>query len=96
MIGVYLDLRQPDKALAAARSSAAIFDRDPAVFVTGAVAAFATGRSQVADSLLAPLPELCQQRCPVLYRWMAGIARSRGYSEAADSLRTRIPRAPPP
>lgn len=94
MIGIYMDLRQPDRALEAARSSVAIFDRDPTVFVTGAVAAFATGHSRVADSLLAPLPRLCQQRCPGYYRWMAGIARRRGYPEAADSLLTRIPRAP--
>jgi hypothetical protein len=94
MIGVYMDFRRPDKALEAARSSVAIFDRDPTVFVTAAVAAFASGRSPVADSMLARLHGLCQQRCPGYYRWMAGIARRRGYPEAADSLLTRIPRTP--
>jgi hypothetical protein len=94
MIGVYMDFRRPDKALEAARSSVAIFDRDPTVFVTAAVAAFASGHSAVADSMLARLQGLCRQRCPGYYRWMAGIARRRGYPEAADSLLTRIPRTP--
>jgi protein O-mannosyl-transferase len=91
MIGIYMDMRRPERALAAARTSAGIFDRDPAVFATGAVAAFALGRSGVADSLLSHLRPICRVRCPGYYRWVADLARRRGYPAAADSLLARIP-----
>src|SRR2546430_12001995 len=62
MIGYYLDRHAPARALAAARIAAATYGRDPTIYVTGSVAAFAVGDSRAADSLLAMLEGLCH-RC---------------------------------
>jgi hypothetical protein len=88
MIAVYLDLHQPDRALEAARRAAAIERRDPTIFTTGAVAAFAAGRPEAADSLLADLERLCH-RCVGYYRQESTVARRHGYAAAADSLEAR-------
>jgi len=93
MIGYYLDERQPAKALAAARIAAGIYDRDPRIYVSGAVAAFEAGDSRAADSLLAELERLCS-RCRESYRREAALARAHGYMTAADSLLARSPAGP--
>src|SRR2546425_4526465 len=75
----------PARALAAARIAAATYGRDPTIYVTGSVAAFAVGDSRAADSLLAMLEGLCH-RCGGDYRPGAAPARAPGYAAAADSL----------
>lgn len=95
MIAVYLNLQQPAQALDAARRASAINGRDPTIYITGAVAAFAVGRPAAADSMLAALEALCR-RCLGYYRQEAVTAREHGYVAAADSLdaRARIPAVP--
>src|SRR5881296_2994050 len=93
MIGYYLDQHAPARALAAARIAAATYGRDPTIYATGAVAAFAAGESRVGDSLLAALEQLCH-RCGGYYRREATVARAHGYAAAADSLLARSPGAP--
>lgn len=88
MIAVYLNIQQPAQALDAARRAAAINGRDPTIYSTGAVAAFAAGRPAAADSMLAALEGLCR-RCPGYYRREAATAREHGYVAAADSLDAR-------
>jgi hypothetical protein len=88
MVAVYLNLHQPDRALDAARQAARINGRDPTLFVTAAVAAFAAGRPAAADSLLSRLEGLCP-RCLGYYHQEAAIAREHGYAAAADSLEAR-------
>jgi protein O-mannosyl-transferase len=89
MIGTYLDHRQPARALDAARTAAAIFPRDPNLYVTGAVAGFAAGQPAAADTLLARLDSLCR-RCFHYYREEAETARRSGYGAAADSLLAHV------
>ncbi len=89
MTGLYLDHHQPAKALEAARVAAGIYERDPTIYVTGSVAAFAAGEPRAADSLLAALERLCPRRCGGYYRNEAGVARAHGYPAAADSLLRR-------
>src|SRR2546425_10211011 len=57
----------PARALAAARIAAATDGRDPTIYVTGSVAAFAGGDSRAAHSLL-PMPEGLCPRCGGHYR----------------------------
>lgn len=90
MAVIYLSHRQPERSLAAVRVANRTFDRDPAVFITGADAAFTLGQPRLADSMLARLEQLCY-RCPGYYRIQAGAARARGDSATADSLAARIP-----
>lgn len=92
MTAFYLDRHQPARAATAARIAAAIYDRDPTIFITGAVAAFAAGDARGADSLLAGLERLCHGGCGGYYRREAAIALAHGYSEAADSLLARLAR----
>ncbi len=96
MTAVYLDHHQPAKALEAARVAASIYGRDPTIYVTGSVAAFAAGDPGPADSLLAALERLCHRRCDGYYRHEAAVARAHGYAAAADSLlrRSRTLREP--
>ena len=93
MAGVYLDQREPAKALAESRIAAAIYRRDPWIYVTGAVAAFSVRDSRTADSLLAALERICAGGCAATYyRYEAAVARAHGYPEAADSLSARLQR----
>jgi hypothetical protein len=90
MVGVYLERREPEKALAATRIAAGIMRWDPWIYVTGSVAAFAAGQSQTADSLLRSLEQICAGPCAAgYYRYEAAIARAHGYPAAADSLARR-------
>jgi len=91
MIGIYLAEHQPAKALDAFRQSTAIFDRVPPVFLQGADAAFAVGKPQLADSLLARMEQLCY-RCLYYYQYEAGTALARGDSAVAESLLIRMRR----
>ncbi|MGH7538242.1 MAG: glycosyltransferase family 39 protein [Gemmatimonadales bacterium] len=88
MISAYLDLHEPGKALAAARGAAAIYDRDPTIYDTGAVAAFAANEPLVADTMLAQLERMCR-RCVGYYHRESATARRHGYLAAADSLLAR-------
>ena len=93
MAGVYLERREPAKALAAARIAAGIMPRDPWVYAIGSVAAFALGDSRAADSLLASLERFCSGRCAAgYYRYEATMARAHGYPGPADSLLARAAR----
>src|SRR2546430_2235515 len=90
MIGYYLDRHAPARALAAARIAAATYGRDPTIYVTGSVAAFAVGDSRAADSLLAMLEGLCH-RCGGGYPRGAAPARAPRGAAAGGS-----PPPPPP
>ena len=93
MAGVYLDRREPAKALAAVRIAAGIMPRDPWVYSIGSVAAFAMGDSRAADSLLAGLERFCAGPCAAgYYRYEATMARAHGYPGPADSLLARAVR----
>jgi len=93
MAGVYLDRREPAKALAAVRIAAGIMPRDPWVYSIGSVAAFAMGDSRAADSLLAGLERFCSGPCAAgYYRYEATMARAHGYPGPADSLLARAAR----
>ena len=85
MVRVYLGARRPDKALDAFHIAERIYDKMPWLYVTGADAALALGRSATADSLLGRLNELCH-RCAHYYRFEAGAALARGDTVVADSL----------
>lgn len=93
MTGVYLERREPAKALAAARIAAGTMQRDPWVYVMGSVAAFAAGNAKAADSLLAGLERFCFGPCAAgYYRYEAIMARAHGYPTVADSLAARAER----
>jgi protein O-mannosyl-transferase len=84
-----------ERALDAWLLAGRIFDRDQGVFLAGAMAAYSLGRPKLADSLLTLANAACT-RCPTAYRNMAGAARLRGDSLAADSLLARAARLPTP
>ena len=86
----YLSHRQPARSLEAVRISRRAYARDPAIYITGADAAFTLGQYAVADSMLAGLEQLCSG-CPGYYTIQAAAARARGDSAAADSLFARRP-----
>jgi hypothetical protein len=86
---------QTERALTSWLFAGRIFDRDQFVFLAGATAAYSLGRPQLADSLLTLADATCE-RCPTAYRNMAGAARLRGDSLAADSLLARAARLHPP
>jgi hypothetical protein len=88
MMAVYLNAHQPARALAAARIAAQIHAEDPAIYSTGAVAAFAAGEPRAADSMLAALNRMCPH-CAGYYQREAATARAHGYAAAADSLLAR-------
>ena len=90
MAAIYQSHRQPDRALAALRDAARIYDRDPALFFAGADAALTLCNSRLADSMLARAEQLCH-RCSGSYRTQALAARARGDSAVADSLLARMP-----
>lgn len=83
--------RQPAEALLAFANALSIYRLDTNLLVAAADAAFTLGRPQLADSLLAPVDQLCF-RCTGLYRAQATAARSRGDTLAADSLLARVRR----
>ena len=86
----YLSHRQAARSLAAVRISERAYARDPAIYITGADAAFTLGQFRVADSMLANLEQLCY-RCGGYYRIQSMAARQRGDTVAADSLWARMP-----
>jgi tetratricopeptide (TPR) repeat protein len=91
MVGVYLTRGQFDKAIDAYRTSTAIYDRFPWVYMWGADAAFALKRPALADSMLTRLDQLCH-RCDYYYHYEAGGALARGDTATADSLLARAKR----
>ena len=88
MAGIYLSRRDPEKAILAVRTSTAIYDRYPWVYVWGADAAFTARHFALADSMLQHLEQLCSH-CTYYYRYEAGGAMARGDRESADSLLRR-------
>ena len=86
----YLSHRQAARSLAAVRISERAYARDPAIYITGADAAFTLGQFRVADSMLVNLEQLCY-RCGGYYRIQSMAARQRGDTAAADSLWARMP-----
>ena len=93
MAGVYLERREPARALATVRIAAGIMDHDPWVYAIGSVAAFAAGDPGAADSLIARLERFCSGACAAGYlRYEATMARAHGYPEVADSLLARVRR----
>lgn len=86
----YLSHRQPARSLAAVRISQRAYPRDPAIYITGADAAFTLGQFRVADSMLVNLELLCY-RCGGYYRIQSIAARQRGDTVSADSLWARMP-----
>src|SRR2546428_739769 len=76
--------RNPARALEYYRTALAIYDRDSRLFIGAADAAFALGRSALADSLLERARQLCGP-CAVNYSNQANAARARGDSAVANS-----------
>jgi tetratricopeptide (TPR) repeat protein len=93
--GLLLAARRHAQALEDYQRAAAIYDRDHAVFIAAADAAYTLGRPGLADSLLARAERACF-RCVGLYRFQAAGARARGDTTAADSLLARAARLAPP
>ncbi len=93
MVTLYLNSHQPERALEAFERSTAIYDQTlPWLYVTGAEAAFAIGRTAVADSLLQRLERACV-RCEHYYQYEAVAALARGYTAFADTLLARAQRS---
>lgn len=86
--GLLLSAGQTEKALAAFRTAAAIFDRDPTVFVGAADAAYTLDRAAAADTMLRRADTLCRG-CTGYLRTQARAARSRGDQRTADWLESR-------
>ena len=94
MMGVYLTTDRPAQALEAARLAIERFDKDAAVYVGAATAAFQLGRPALADTLLAQAEVVCS-RCAGYYHFQAAAARERGDSAVADSLLAHLRRLGP-
>jgi hypothetical protein len=92
MVGIYLFAHRPAQALDAYRIATRIYDKMPWLYMAGADAALTLRRSQLADSMLARLQQLCD-RCDYYYRFEASVARARGDSVVAESLLARVPRS---
>jgi hypothetical protein len=89
MVVLYLNSRQPQRALEAFQLATRIYDRTlPWLYVTGAEAAFRVGRPALADSLLGRLERACV-RCEHYYQYEAGAALARGDTAGADTLLAR-------
>ena len=82
---------RPAEALAAFHQAITLFDRDAAVYIAAADAAFTVGRPQLADTLLRQSQQICF-RCDGLYVTQARAARSRGDGATADSLLAHVGR----
>ncbi len=78
--------RRPDRALEYYRIAFAIYPRDSRLLIGAADAAFALGRSALADSLLRQAEPLCREQCATNYSNQANAARERGDSVVAESL----------
>jgi hypothetical protein len=95
---IYLTTRQPEKALAAFDSAAAIFPIEGRPYLLGGHAALMLRRYALADSLFAHVDALCYP-CGGLYRTEAGAALQMGDTAVAESLlahadRLTAPRTP--
>lgn len=86
--GAYYGSGQPAKALDAYRRAIAMYDREPMLYVSAALAALKIDRGAVADSLLAGASALCGA-CQRQYAFYVAIARWQGDSALADSLAVR-------
>jgi hypothetical protein len=91
----YQRLGDPARALDAYRRSVRLYPRDAAVFVAAADAAFTLGRQEVADSMLDLANQTCF-RCAGLLTAQARVARLRGDTATADSLRAAAQRLEQP
>ena len=89
--GLLQAARSPAKALRYYAIATGIYDHDARSQFGAADAAFALGRPQLADTLLAQAERLCG-RCETFYRTQLGEARARGDSAVADSLLARLAR----
>jgi len=94
MVGIYLNMHQPEKALQAFDAAQRIYTGLPWLYMAGADAAFTLGRSSLADAMLARLNFLCAH-CEYYFRFEAMSARARGDSAVADSLLARLPGSRP-
>lgn len=88
--GIMLSARQPDRALVAYEEAIRRYDRDAALFVAAADAAFTLAKPALGDSLLARAEQWCSS-CDQLYRLQAAAARARGDSAVAAALLARAP-----
>ena len=93
MGALYQGRGDAERALETFAVATRAFDRDAAVYVASADAAFTLGRPALADSLLTRAEQICF-RCSGLYRRQALAARARGDSAVADSLLKRVPPSP--
>src|SRR4029077_5147169 len=95
MVTMYLNRRQPAKALEAFREATRIYDPPlPWLYVQGAEAAFQTGRASLADSILDRVDLVC--KCDFYYRYEVSVARTRGNPIAADSFAARVGKSTAP
>ncbi|MGH7528757.1 MAG: tetratricopeptide repeat protein [Gemmatimonadales bacterium] len=86
--GAYYHTGQPEKALGAYRAAIRMYDREPTLYVSAALAALKIGRGATADSLLAGAEAQCGA-CEREYAFYITIARWEGDSALADSLAAR-------
>jgi len=89
--GLLQAARSPAKALRYYTIAAGVYDHDARSEFGAADAAFALGRPQLADTLLAQAKRLCGQ-CETFYLTQVSAARTRGDSAVADSLLARFGR----
>jgi len=82
----YLQVREPQKALAAFERAIEVYPMVPRLYMEAADAAMQLGRYRLADSLLARHNQLCRG-CTVYYNFEINAARTRGDTTVADSLR---------
>jgi predicted Zn-dependent protease len=93
MVVLYLNAHQPGRALEAFQQATRIYDQTlPWLYVTGAEAAFKTGRQSLAESLLARLERACVH-CEHYYEYEAEAALDRGDTAVADTLLARAKRS---
>jgi protein O-mannosyl-transferase len=81
----FLYAHRPEQALDAFDRAGSLYTQDQRVYFAAAHAAFALGRSALADSFLARAERLCG-RCPLSYHNQITAAQFLGYPAVADSL----------
>jgi len=84
-----LGQHRPEEALDQFRIAATRAPGAPKLLTLGADAAFALGRSRLADSLLGEIDRICD-RCPFYLDFEARSALARGDTAVADSFRVRM------
>ena len=83
---IYIEERQPTKAIDALKIAIGIYPQDGRLYLLAAHAAFLLGKPEMADSILDPVRRACLPGCTDFYKSEADMARQIGDPEMADSL----------